>query len=132
MCHSEKRRINQACSNIRRLSRLCLRTHPVLYSHNDLPHSVTCNVSLYTDDTLLYAPINNDTDRLFIEINVDSLHECQISSLTTTELARSTVQRKFLGVSNTLCMILLSQLSSCHTLVCVSQYVNMQIHYGIQ
>ena len=42
---------------------------------NDLPDCINCNVSLYADDTLLYAPINNDTDRLLFQADIDSLHE---------------------------------------------------------
>ena len=42
---------------------------------NDLSDCMNCNVSLYADDTLLYTPINNDTDRLLFQADIDSLHE---------------------------------------------------------
>ena len=29
---------------------------------NDLPDCINCNASLYADNTVLYAPINNDAD----------------------------------------------------------------------
>ena len=42
---------------------------------NDLPNCINCNVSLYADDTLLFTPIHNDTDRLLFQADIDSLHE---------------------------------------------------------
>ena len=42
---------------------------------NDFPDCINCNASLYADDTSLYAPIDNDTDRLLFQADIDSLHE---------------------------------------------------------
>ena len=41
---------------------------------NDLLDCINCNVSLYADDTLLYTPINNNTDMLLFKAEIDSLH----------------------------------------------------------
>ena len=40
---------------------------------NDLPKCVTCNVSLYADDTLLYATVNNSQDIESFQTNFDAL-----------------------------------------------------------
>ena len=43
---------------------------------NHLPDCIiNCNGSLYADDTLLYTLVNNDTDRLLFQADIDSLHE---------------------------------------------------------
>ena len=39
---------------------------------NDLPDCKNCNLSLYADDALLYAQINNDTD---FQVDIDFFHE---------------------------------------------------------
>ena len=40
---------------------------------NDLPDSVSCNVSLYADDTLMYATVNDKNDETQFQKNIDSL-----------------------------------------------------------
>ena len=40
---------------------------------NDLPTSVTCNVSLYADDTLIYTKVKDKTDEIGFQKNIDSL-----------------------------------------------------------
>jgi hypothetical protein len=41
---------------------------------NDLPEAVTCGVSLYADDTLLYSEVNNNEDKHRFQMNIDALH----------------------------------------------------------
>jgi len=41
---------------------------------NDLPQSVSCKVSLYTDDTLLYAEVNNEIQQRAFQRGLNSLH----------------------------------------------------------
>ena len=42
---------------------------------NDLPEAVDCSVSLFADDTLLYQAVNNTTDELRFQSNIDSLQK---------------------------------------------------------
>ena len=42
---------------------------------NDLPDTVTCNTSLYADDTLLYQEVNTKQDQLDFQANVDRVYE---------------------------------------------------------
>lgn len=41
---------------------------------NDLPGSVTCNVSLFADDTLVYREVNNTQDQNLFQDDIDSLY----------------------------------------------------------
>lgn len=41
---------------------------------NYLPHSVTCNVSLYADDTLLHSEVNIQQDEKLFQMNIDALY----------------------------------------------------------
>ena len=41
---------------------------------NEVTKVVTCEVSLYADDTLLYSEVNNDGDRLRFQANINSLN----------------------------------------------------------
>ena len=41
---------------------------------NEVTKVVTCEVSLYADDTLLYSEVNNDGDRLRFQAKINPLH----------------------------------------------------------
>ena len=43
---------------------------------NDFPDTVTCNTSLYADDTLLYQEVNTKQDQLDCQANIDAVYEC--------------------------------------------------------
>ena len=42
---------------------------------NDLPGTVTCNTSLYADDTLLYLEVNTKQDRLDFQVIIYAVYE---------------------------------------------------------
>ena len=42
---------------------------------NDLPQAVSCNVSLYADDTLLYSEINSNQEKQLFQMNINALHD---------------------------------------------------------
>ena len=44
----------------------------------DLPKSVTCNVSLYADDTLIYSVVQNSEDEKSFQSNINSLHDWSV------------------------------------------------------
>ena len=41
---------------------------------NDLPQAVSCNVSLYADDTLLYSEVNSNQEKQLFQMNINALH----------------------------------------------------------
>jgi hypothetical protein len=45
---------------------------------NDLPQSVTCNVSLYADDTLIYSEVNSIRDAQLFQENINALQEWSV------------------------------------------------------
>ena len=42
---------------------------------NDLPTNITCNVSLYADDTLIYQEVNTDEEAAKFQKIIDAVHE---------------------------------------------------------
>ena len=42
---------------------------------NDLPRAVSCNVSLYADDTLLYSEVNSNQEKQLFQMNINALHD---------------------------------------------------------
>ena len=42
---------------------------------NELPQAVSCNVSLYADDTLLYSEVNSDQEKQLFQMNINALHD---------------------------------------------------------
>ena len=50
---------------------------PTLFSIyiNDLPQAVSCNVSLYADDTLLYSEVNSNQEKQLFQMNINALHD---------------------------------------------------------
>jgi len=42
---------------------------------NDLPQVITCKVSLYADDTLIYAAVNSNEGKQLFQTNIDALHK---------------------------------------------------------
>ena len=50
----------------------------ILIYINELTKVVTCGVSLYADDTLLYSEVNSDGDRLPFQANINSFLACMV------------------------------------------------------
>jgi hypothetical protein len=42
---------------------------------NDLPANITCNISLYADDTLLYQHVNNDLESTAFQNNINEVYK---------------------------------------------------------
>jgi len=42
---------------------------------NDLPDLLSCNVSLYADDTLLYQTVNTTKDAELFQTNINAVYE---------------------------------------------------------
>ena len=45
---------------------------------NDLPLSVTCHVSLYADDTLIYAVVDSKEEEACFQSNINALHDWSV------------------------------------------------------
>ena len=48
---------------------------------NDLPACVSCNVSLYADDTLLYSVVNSIQDRNQFQSNINALYDWSVRNM---------------------------------------------------
>ena len=63
---------------------------------NDFPDCINCNFNISADDTLLYAPINYDTNRPIFQTDIDSLHRW----FSTNKMPFNTAKREVIAFNN--------------------------------
>lgn len=75
---STRIRKSKCVSYIERPSEICDWAKTLFIVYNDLPDCLSCKVSLFAYDTLIFAPLNDENDHRNFQGNINNIHQWSI------------------------------------------------------